>query len=572
MRITVSRVIIFFSLFISLITSCSQIKNGCPPDINGGNPGSPLNSAFDEIHPTSYDNNLFIFSDRAEPLRSYEWYSVSQNDESEILKLRFRPHEPTSISFADAPNRKGFCCFAATNKSSKMQNSDIYFGIFENGALNNVVPANDLNSAGFEGNPFISSDGGMIILASDRPGSIGETDLYVSRKNADGSYLAPEKLPDGINTASFETTPFVDENGILYFSSNRSGNFDIYRALSDQNGNWLAPSALKTPVNSAFDEKSPIIKENNIIFTSNRPGGCGAADIYSLPLCHEVFLNVSVQRSDEKTVSDILGTLILYDQSGNSVKTLQISSKSDYHFPLKPNQNYTLVYEDKCNKGFTYYREIMSPCSDTSVVKIIAEIEVPPIEKQFTFEEYKVPFFVTGYYLPNTEKNLETLRMKFSYNLIGNSDSTKYIENPGPEYNEYTSTVEKALNDATEFIINSLDDIESTCYPQHTIEILVTGYSDPRGISAGARYDGPIINDADLGIDVGRSTAMTNELLSKLRAYFTAKELQNELSRNGKFLQIDNKISWKIDGKGVDESEEKHLELKRRVNIIIKAK
>ena len=63
---------------------------------------------------------------------------------------------------------------------------------------------------------------------------------------------------------------------------------------------------------------------------------------------------------------------------------------------------------------------------------------------------------------------------------------------------------------------------------------------------------------------------MTNELLSRLRAYFTAKHLQKELDKSKRYSSNKSKIKWSINGYGIDTREDiKDLD-KRRVVIEIK--
>jgi len=49
---------------------------------------------------------------------------------------------------------------------------------------------------------------------------------------------------------------------------------------------------------------------------------------------------------------------------------------------------------------------------------IIQEIVLPDYTVEFNFEEYDIPFFVTGYYRPNTTENLSELKKLFKHNVI----------------------------------------------------------------------------------------------------------------------------------------------------------
>jgi hypothetical protein len=159
--------------------------------------------------------------------------------------------------------------------------------------------------------------------------------------------------------------------------------------------------------------------------------------------------------------------------------------------------------------------------------------------------------------------------MKFSYNLIGTSDSTKYIENPGTVYDEYAPLVEKALNNAIDFIIARLAYFDSKCINKsNKLVIEVSGYADSRQISEIARYDGTMIDDDELDYHIQSGVPMSNKLLSELRAYYTAKHIQNLLYNYEEYEKHKSQIIWIIEGKGIDDTEGKD-ELKRRVSIKI---
>jgi len=49
---------------------------------------------------------------------------------------------------------------------------------------------------------------------------LGLTDIYKVAIHKDGTYGTPKNLGPEINTAKSEMFPFIDENNVLYFSSN----------------------------------------------------------------------------------------------------------------------------------------------------------------------------------------------------------------------------------------------------------------------------------------------------------------------------------------------------------------
>jgi hypothetical protein len=105
----------------------------------------------------------------------------------------------------------------------------------------------------------------MMIFASDRMGSEGGMDLFLSRKTGD-KWSAPENLGKDINTAGNEFFPFLDSENNLFFSSDRlpgHGGYDIFTCKF--NGvNWDKPINLSDRINTNGDD---------IAFTINKMDG-----------------------------------------------------------------------------------------------------------------------------------------------------------------------------------------------------------------------------------------------------------------------------------------------------------
>ncbi len=81
--------------------------------------------------------------------------------------------------------------------------------------------------------------------------------------------------------------PYLSNNGMrLYFSSNRAGGmggFDIY-SLTKVNGIWASSPVSINCVNTTSDEMRPTITGFDLFFSSNRPGGLGGFDLYRASL------------------------------------------------------------------------------------------------------------------------------------------------------------------------------------------------------------------------------------------------------------------------------------------------
>ncbi|NPA68542.1 MAG: hypothetical protein GXO50_08040, partial [Chlorobi bacterium] len=128
-------------------------------------------------------------------------------------------------------------------------------------------------------------DENTLYFVSDMPGGFGGMDIYKSEKQNNGIWSRPENLGSSINTEGDEAFPFLNE-GFLFFASDGHpglGGLDIFAAKITDN-EVIYIENLGSPVNSNYDDFAIYLDSSGIagFFTSNRPGGKGSDDIYSV--------------------------------------------------------------------------------------------------------------------------------------------------------------------------------------------------------------------------------------------------------------------------------------------------
>jgi ankyrin repeat protein len=120
--------------------------------------------------------------------------------------------------------------YFGSGDSSGFGRDDIYVSRYEDGQYQspeNLGPV--INSASREGDPHISADGSFLLFVANFEDSEGRGDIYLSRRNDDGSWAAPQNLGPLVNSGSQEGTPVLSPDGLyLFFNSHRSGNADNY--------------------------------------------------------------------------------------------------------------------------------------------------------------------------------------------------------------------------------------------------------------------------------------------------------------------------------------------------------
>ena len=74
--------------------------------------------------------------------------------------------------------------------------------------------------------PAVAPDQSFLVFASKRPDSIGESDLYISYRQADG-WTVPRNLGPKVNSKEGEFCPSVSVDGNLYFTRGEAGVFFV---------------------------------------------------------------------------------------------------------------------------------------------------------------------------------------------------------------------------------------------------------------------------------------------------------------------------------------------------------
>ena len=116
---------------------------------------------------------------------------------------------------------------------------------------------------GVEADPYFTPDGRSLYFISTRSvdGVQGRSlDIWRVDRDAAGSWAAPMRLPEPVNSPGAEWFPRPSVDGWLYFGSNRPGGFggtDIWRARLDAAGGWTVEN-LGAAVNTAGDDYEPL--------------------------------------------------------------------------------------------------------------------------------------------------------------------------------------------------------------------------------------------------------------------------------------------------------------------------
>ncbi len=280
-----------------------------------------INTQHDEFGAAFLPNQLVYSSGRTDMQRKNSKMSVGSN---QLYTSDLKDGVPSSNAFFKSELKNtyndGPISYAANAKNVVITHNNIMNGIGatnQNGlelslAIAEVNPSGEWNNA----RPFahnmpgyatgfgsLSADGNTLYFASDRPGGQGGFDLYSSKRNGD-VWESPINLGDVVNTAGNEITPFVEGKN-LFFSSDYHqglGGYDVLRAEGNA-GKFNVIYHLGNQVNSSGDDYHFAIKDGSGFVTSNRAGGKGGTDIYTVSKTAGEII-VSVKDADNQPVAD----------------------------------------------------------------------------------------------------------------------------------------------------------------------------------------------------------------------------------------------------------------------------
>ncbi len=159
---------------------------------------------------------------------------------------------------------------------------DIYLASRRDGLWTDIRNAGRVLNRDYDIGEFHVADGGATIyFDSDRPGGQGSRDIWVTRRRGDG-WTEPENLGPGINTADFEGQPFLTPDGKeLWFTGldrDGYGGSAVFRSLLGEDGAW-GPAEV---VVSGFAGEPCLDGQGNLYFVHHlwRGGKIVEADIY----------------------------------------------------------------------------------------------------------------------------------------------------------------------------------------------------------------------------------------------------------------------------------------------------
>lgn len=321
--------------------------------------GDTVNVLRMQYFPTiSADNQTLIFT--------------GQTNQDENIYITTRIEEgtwgpPSELSGTiNTTNNEGTCTvsadgrmlvFTACNRFDGYGNCDLYFS--QKKDENWSVPQNlgaSVNTRYWESQPSLSADGKVLYFASDRPGGVGQRDIWKTERIGTSKWSTPVNLGNSINSTNQEEAPFIHANGnTLFFSSNRSpgmGGYDIYLSKAIDT-TWSHPVNLGYPVNTSADQVGLTISSDGrtAYYTDDQIGKEGGrALLYSFEVpdtLRKLFTPTRYVKgiiTNNQTKQPLEASIELFDlNSGKKISEFESQPKSgEFLFILNQESDYAL--------------------------------------------------------------------------------------------------------------------------------------------------------------------------------------------------------------------------------------
>lgn len=397
----------------------------------------------------------------------------------------------------------------------------------------NIIPMPFNNVQYSVGHPALSSDEKTLYFISDMPGSIGQTDIFKAEINESG-FGNPVNLGPKINSSSKEFTPFID-NGILYFSSDRSGGMgglDVYATKLKEF--TPKPVLLNAPINTSSDDFAFIINKTTRhgYISSNREGGVGDDDLYAFieeePIEFKCQQLITGEVRDKNTTDIIQGANVtIKDEEGNVVESVVVNEEGVFAITVSCE---TIYFLEGSKEGYTTQSKKLTTSNEADKkMKLLILLGTGDIVEQDFAPDNTVE-----------EEIPEGLPEELPEEIVKVRPST-YIVNIEPIYFELNSSY---LNKEAKRELDKVIELMNR-YPEMIIES--GSHTDSRGIEgyniwlSTRRAKSTVSYIIDNGVDASRITGKgygESQLINECYDNVDCTEAQHAKNRRTEFVII----------------------------------
>lgn len=306
-----------------------------------------------------------------------------------------------------------------------------------------------VNDRKHDAQPSMSSDGRTLYFSSARGGGYGMNDIYVTKLTAKG-WTTPQNLGGVINTPGREEGVFIHPDGqTLYFSSDGHpglGDNDIFMSKKQPDGSWGKPVNLGYPINTSQDEFDFTVDAmgDYAYMTSDRQGGFGDWDIYKFKLPENLkpkpVTYMKGKTYDAETKAPLRAKFELLElEKGEKMVESTANSRGQFLVCLPYGKEYAL---NASHEGYLFYSENFKLMKSKDMRPVEKDVPLQPIKVGMTVVLNNIFFATDKFDLePESKVELEKLREYLEKNPTLKIEIGGHTDNQGSKaHNQELST------------------------------------------------------------------------------------------------------------------------------------
>ncbi|MBA4258401.1 MAG: flagellar motor protein MotB [Chitinophaga sp.] len=422
------------------------------------NLGDSVNSAFSEYYPSvTVTDSLLVFTRRGKYMRE-DFFSSS------FIAKQFSKAVPIGGDINEEPQKGAitvsqdgeWMLFAGRFAERGYDNFDLYIAYATPQGWSdpeNLGPA--INTEFWESAPSLSPDKRTLYFSSNRPGGFGGKDLYYSERLSNGKWAPAKNMGPAINTPGDDQAPFIHaDNQTLYFTSDGHpgyGGTDLFIIRKNDQGSWGIPENLGYPINTIENEGSLAVSADGLTayYASDRAEGKGELDLYRFSLRNNIrpirTLYLKGVVTDKSNGNKLPSSVELINNADQSVlMKIQTDETGMYFITLPVGRDYTLSVNRKGYLPFTELYSLAHKEADSVYVKNIA-LQPLAINASFTFKN--IEFASNASILPETAAiELNKLVALLNENSTLQVQISGHTDNTGNEVENKKLSANRALS------------------------------------------------------------------------------------------------------------------------------
>jgi outer membrane protein OmpA-like peptidoglycan-associated protein len=274
------------------------------------------------------------------------------------------------------------------NSSAGIVNFSVKKATLQNDKWTGVEMLPFANKEYSTGQPSLSDDGTTLYFASDMPGGLGGSDIYMV-KYENGTWGTAVNMGPTVNTAGNEMFPVANGNNLYYSSDGLvgMGGLDIYKT-ENAGGTWSTPENMGYPVNSLNDDFGFMPDSASAVtgyLSSNRGSDAGTDHIFTFVRKEYQFIvdGLSVEKDSDKPLGGVLVTLI--NKLTGAHDSISTGDDGTFTFRLNPESEFAVVGTK--HHFFTQTVDVSTVdkhASENMMVHLRMEVEPVVVEKVYT--------------------------------------------------------------------------------------------------------------------------------------------------------------------------------------------